>query len=205
MGCSAFKKMSTLEYIATQRNNELFPYIKCKCGDDLKIVEVSHLPYQLPRYRTVFISKTDQDTVSVLDGYRTMYSFENTKYFFANVKVERSDQMKFTTDVEAIKNSSKYIVESVGDDNIDYMNETIINGIKTTWYERKQIDIGGTVGTYTLFKESENLIVTVYLLNQRENNRRFTSIEEFKVLRNAFLDKLTKCINSKNTELPKEL
>lgn len=53
---------------------------------------------------------------------------------------------------------------------------------------------GGPIGTYVLFDDSRRMIVTVYFLNQRPGRRRFKTIEEYRTLRDRFLDDYTTCM-----------
>jgi hypothetical protein len=53
---------------------------------------------------------------------------------------------------------------------------------------------GGPIGTYVLFDDSRKMIVTVYFLNQRAGRRQFRTIEEYRTLRNRFLEDYTTCI-----------
>ena len=52
------------------------------------------------------------------------------------------------------------------------------------------------LSTHMIFKASEYLVVTVYVLNQQPGHRRFDTFEEFAVLRDAFLEDCLKCLAS---------
>jgi hypothetical protein len=54
---------------------------------------------------------------------------------------------------------------------------------------------GGPIGTYVLFDDSRRMIVTVYFLNQRQERRRFRTIEEYRDLRDRFLESYTTCLS----------
>jgi hypothetical protein len=82
--------------------------------------------------------------------------------------------------------------------------KTMLNGFEHYGSDRDKIDVGGTMGIHLLFYDANNLIVTIYLLNQddkttgslfwRNGKRRFTNIAEYQTLRDDFLSRYSECL-----------
>jgi hypothetical protein len=129
--------------------------------------------------------------VSVENGYRLMYAFRDAGYYFANVKIERSDSGEYMRDKEVI---ARYM--RAGDERASFQEPRLLNGLEVIGLEKDTIDIGGVIGMYTAFLDRGYLVVTAYLLNQEKKKRRFNTIEEYRALRDRFLDDLTACVAS---------
>lgn len=56
--------------------------------------------------------------------------------------------------------------------------------------------IGNMLGIYVLFSDADHAIITVYFINQNANRKRFQTIEEWRVLREQFLQTYTACIKN---------
>ncbi len=65
------------------------------------------------------------------------------------------------------------------------------------------IDKGGVIGIYVIFSDADNVTVTVYFLNQGREHRRFKDIEEFRALRDTFLNRYTRCIKDGRSQMQK--
>jgi hypothetical protein len=131
------------------------------------------------------------DSVSVQTGHRVMYAFEDAGYFFANVKIERSNPLEYERDKEVIVRQLRTIDGGNG-----FLGRRDMHGMPVFGSETDTLDRGGTIGIHTAFLDADHVVVTVYLLNQGKKNRRFNTIEEYRALRDRFLDDLTACVAS---------
>jgi len=172
----------------------LKPYLSCKFEDDLKVREVTRRPKSAESFRTV---ETGEGTkkVSVIGGYRVMFAYPDARYFFANVKVEQSSPQDYAQDKETVIAEVKHLpsMKNVAEP-MAYGGERDFNGYESHGADRGVIDKGGVLGIHALFSDTDHVIITVYFLNQGRENRRFQSIEEYRVLRDKFLDRYTSCI-----------
>jgi len=79
-----------------------------------------------------------------------------------------------------------------------YTDKMMLNGFEHYGMDRDKIDVGGQVGIHVLFYDADHLIITIYFLNQGKavllNNRRFENMEQYRELRDDFLDRYTECL-----------
>jgi hypothetical protein len=180
---------------AVDKSELLKPYLSCKSDDGLYVKEVTQRSKSAENYRTVRTAGGEKK-VSVVDGYRVMFAYEKAHYFFANVKIEQSKVQEYASDKEAIIESIKYLpfYENVPAKMV-YRGKSDFNGYEVYGADMDVIDKGGVLGIYVIFSNTDNVIVTVYFLNQGREHRRFSKIEEFRSLRDNFLNRYTRCIN----------
>ena len=181
----------------------LKPYTTCKMPGDLKIKEVTRRPKSAEKYRELETGK-GTEKVSVVDGYRVMFAYNDVFYYFANVKVELSEPASYAQDKEKVINSLKNNAATKQATGIIYSDKTMLNGFEHYGTDRDKIDVGGTLGVHVLFYDANNLIVTIYLLNQddkttgslfwRNGKRRFTNIAEYQSLKDDFLNHYSECL-----------
>ena len=148
------------------------------------------------------------ERVSVSDGYNAMYAFPGTHYF-ANVKIERSEVGHFELDREIIGralrhecqrklvNVENYLAtkpavwekfERIRMPGRPYLEveEGTRNGIAYLACTENAIGlISSTISQVQLFVPTKRITVTAYLLNQ--DKAHFSTIEEFRQLRDEFL------------------
>lgn len=169
-------------------------YLSCKFEDDLQVKEINRRSKSAESFRTVETAEGSKK-VSVIDGYRVMFSYPKTPYFFANVKVEQSSPQDYAKDKETVIEEIKYL-PSMKNALVPmvYGGKRDLNGYGTYGADREVIDKGGVLGVQVLFSDTEHVIITVYFLNQGREKRRFQNIEEYRVLRDRFLNQYTSCI-----------
>jgi len=180
----------------------LKPYTTCKLPGDLKVKEVTRRPKSMEKYREVTTTKGNE-RVSVLDGYRVMFAYKDVLYYYANVKIEQSDSANYLQDKEKVISELKYDSPTKpAATGIIYTGRTMLNGFEHYGFDRDRIDVGGTMGVHVLFYDAGHLIITIYLLNQDDKNvfraqfgrRRFTNIEEYRTLKDDFLNHYSECL-----------
>jgi hypothetical protein len=169
-------------------------YLSCRYGAGLNVVSVLRRQASDPRSRTV-ATATGERKISVIDGYRLMLS-QGEPGYFANMKIEKSDPRQYASDKDAaIKN-------------LEYAMKTAAPGIKPVWdhmpyngydvYAVTDTTMGvvGPNGMYLLFRDSAQVIVTIYFLGQKPEHRHFRTIQEHDAIVDKMLEDLTTCANA---------
>jgi hypothetical protein len=175
--------------------SSLKPYLTCKFDDGLKIVETSrHRQATSPdRFRTVETNGVEEK-VSVVDGYRIMVAYPKTHYF-ANIKAENSNPDDYEKDKETVIANLKSVTSTAGDIESKEPTKISYNGFEGYSSSRKTLNMG-TLGIVMLFSDTRHEILTIYLLNQEPKHRKFQTIEEWRALRDNFLNNYTACIKN---------
>ena len=182
-----------------KKDDPLKPYTACKVSGGLKVVEVARRKDK-SNFRTVTTDK-GEEKVSVVDGYRVMFSYPDLPYYYANVKIEQSDPQSYADDKERVINQLKRYASIKQATKMIFADKTMLNGFEHYGIDRDVIDVGGQVGTHLLLDDANHLIITLYFLNQQvgrslllPNNRRFNTIEEYIALRDDFLNRYSECL-----------
>jgi len=147
------------------------------------------LPATSEKVRTI---KTDKGEVEVsrIDGYRVLYT-NNKKAPFVNLKVELSEKNSYANDKKNLIDNLKFITANTPEMETKDLIELEFNGYKVYGVSRKTIISGNILGLFMLFPENG---VTVFFdfLNTKPEFRNFTSVEDYKKLRDQFIDEYTK-------------
>lgn len=160
-----------------------------------------------------------KETVSVQDGYRAMYLFPGSQYF-ANVKVERSAAGQFEADRDVIEralrhecqrkliNVEEFVaqkpavrekLESIRMPGRPYLEveQGEAHGIEYLACTENAIGlISSTISQVQLFIPAKRITVTAYLLKQQKMH--FTTIQQFRELRDAFINSYAAFLGAKN-------
>jgi len=174
-----------------EASNGLEPYTKCEFGAGLVAVSVDRLPGTGVRHRSVVTAEGER-RVSMMDGYRVLLAYPGTEYF-ANVKVERSAPDEYVSDRGVIVAGLEHLAATGGPAK-GTVEHRHLRGFDMVCLNNSTINVPGPISMYVLFNDSTQTVVTVYFLNQRAEQRRFQTFEEYAALRDAFLEDYTKCI-----------
>ena len=192
--------------------------IPAELNGGLKLVELSDRCTGCEPWRYVeFYSNSSaepikKEKITVAAGYRAMYAYPGTQYF-SNTKIEQSAPGRFEADRRVIEDAishefrrKKERVESYlaanpqirerveakrlkGKDYIEF-EEGERKGIHFVTYVENVIGLtGGTISQVHFFVPSARITVTAYLLKQER--QKFADIEEFRKLRQEFIDGYT--------------
>jgi hypothetical protein len=175
-------------------SDPLKPYTTCEMGGDLKVKDITRRPKSAEKYREVTTDRGNE-RVSVVNGYRVMFGYEDVRYYFANVKIEQSDAESYAQDKERVINELKHYSSTKQATKIQYHDKQVLNGFEHYGIDRDVIDVGGQVGIHVLFGDTKHLIITIYFLNQEKKNRRFNNLEEYFALQADFLNRYTECLS----------
>jgi len=173
-------------------------YLGCRSSDpNLRIVETKRLPPDAPRFREVAVGGKTQ-RVSVLDGYRVLYGFEDVAAAFANVKVERSDPGAYAADKDTLIRMQQTMPST---DKVAYRH-LVLNGIETHGVDKPELDVGGIVGSYVVFLDADQAVVSLYFVNDRKAATKISDIRAYQLVRDRFLDDLTRCFSAGGGNAP---
>jgi hypothetical protein len=190
---------------AQQRVDSLRPLTRCDFVDGLRIVALDRTPAEIQERQVM--TALGVQRVSLADGYRVMLTYPASD-FFANVKVERSQDSRYSNDKNAIVAHMEYLANQSSKEAgaMVPLEHKAYGGLDMYSFDFPTVDFfiannpptlgGGPIGTYVLFDDARRLIVTVYFLNQRSERRRFRTIEEYRVLRDRFLERYVACLNA---------
>jgi len=180
---------------AAHRTSVLEPYIRCDgFAGGVRAVTLDRRPADAPRWRTVeLLGKSER--VSIVDGYRVMYSYPRTLPF-ARLNAERSDPASYPADRRAVMKYFEGIAQS--DDN------TALSAFSTGGFAIQSLTkkaLGGTtLGITQLLSDADGVIVTIYFPNQVAELRQFQSHEEFVRLRDEFVRGYAGCAAGRRLE-----
>lgn len=178
--------------IVSARTEPLDAYISCPYGGGLSVVSTTRLAGRGVRYRTVDTSNGERK-VSVIDGYRLLLAQGEPSYF-ANMKVEKSDPSQYLRDKDAVIKSLEFLMERSGNARAVWEHMPY-NGFDVYGLIDPTMDDNGPNGINVLFRDSTQTIVTIYLLGQKPEYRKFKTIEEHDALVDRMLEELTTCAN----------
>lgn len=174
-------------------SEKLKRYTSCRFDNDLYIKEVARRDKSAENHRTVKTSAGEKK-VSVVDGYRVMYAYQKARYYFANVKIEQSNVQDYANDKETVIEQIKYLPFYDTPIKMVFRGNQSLNGFEVYGADMDVIDKGGVIGIYVIFSDADNVVITIYFLNQGREHRRYNNIDEFRSVRDDFLQRYTRCI-----------
>ena len=173
---------------------KLQPYVHCDgFAEGVRGVTQDRRPQTAEPWREVGFGGNSQ-RVSVIDGYRVMYSYART-YPFANLKAEQSDPSKYPEDKKIV--TSYFADIARADDKSDLVNFSG-KGFSGQTLTKRELT-GRTLGITHILWDEDAIIVTIYFLNQAPENRRFKTYEEFISLRDSFVHGYIECVTKKKS------
>jgi hypothetical protein len=178
--------------VAAEDGSRLQPYIHCDgFAGGVRGVTLDRRPPTAEPWREVSSGGTTW-RVSVVEGYRVMYSYPRT-YPFANLKAERSDPSKYAEDKQLVMRSVAELASVDGNTElIDFANQSFSGQTVT----KKELG-GSTLGITQIFSDRDLVIVTIFFLNHAPQDRRFQTYEEFISLRDDFVRGYMECVAKK--------
>jgi hypothetical protein len=173
---------------------KLQSYVHCDgFAGGVRGVTLDRRPQTAEPWREVGLSGKKQ-RVSVIDGYRVMYSYART-YPFAHLKAERSDASRYIEDKGIV--ALNLVEMAKADESLVLVNFSYRDFSGQTLTKRELA--GHALGIVQIFSDEDLIIVTVYFLNQAPENRRFRTYEEFISLRDAFIRGYIDCVVTKRS------
>ena len=178
--------------VAAEDSSRLQPYIHCDgFAGGVRGVTLDRRPPTAEPWRDVS-SGGSTWRVSVVEGYRVMYSYPRT-YPFASLKAERSDPSNYREDKQIVMRSLVELSRADGNtERVDFSNQ----GLSGQTVTKKELG-GSTLGITQIFSDEDAVIVTIFFLNHAPQNRSFQTYEEFIALRDDFVRGYIECVAKK--------
>ncbi len=177
----------------SDQSDLLKPYTVCEFDDGLKIVKFERLPKREIYSRGVKTADGEKE-VTRIDSYRMLAAYPKTDAF-ANVRPEKSRPDKYVQDKKNAIEELKYLISTGKEIESTEPIKANYNGFESYGFNRRTLEIGNTVGVYVLFNDADQTITTIYLFNANPKKRKFQTIEEWRTLKENFLNNYTRCIN----------
>jgi len=178
---------------SSERDDSLKPFTSCVLANGLKIVQVDRLPKDV-KSRTVKTSKGDQK-ISLADGYRVMVAYNDERDWFANIKAEKSFTTEYEQDKERALENLKWAAST--SKKLESQEPVKVSfGEYEGYGTSKRTLTGNMLGIYVLFSDIDRTITTFYFINQNPKRKRFQTVEEWRVLRDVFLNTYITCVKS---------
>jgi len=168
-------------------------YLSCVFDDGLTVAETIRLPKGAEKFRRLKTLNGIRK-VSRIDGYTVVFKNPNNG-FVANVKVEQSNPQDYPQDKQIIVEDLKLQLSTAKAMDAADIRTATMKRFQTYGVDRNTLEIGQVIGTYVLFSDSDQKVITIYFLNQGPGKRKFQSIEEYRTLRDKFLTQYISCIN----------
>jgi len=179
--------LSVLSTVSVAQDSDLKAYTACNLGTDFQIVQVdgpvNDFSWPAP-------SRAGEVSIPVETGYRVLVTYRQDEPF-GNLKVERIPEKEFVNVRANLLNSFDYLSSEPGMD--PKIRTQAFNGLTFYGVDRNKLE-GGVLSTYALFREDRNIVVSLYLLNAEPAERKFKTLEEYKAIRDKFLDAFSKCM-----------
>lgn len=140
-------------------------------------------------HRTLPTSKGDV-VITRVDGYRVLYN-NNKDVPFVNLKVEQTEEGAYLTDQTKLLENLRYFAATGVNMESNEVIKLEFNGYTIWGVSRNSIKEGSNLGTFVMFPGND-IVVYFYFNNLKPGYRHFETAEEYKALRNAFIDEYTR-------------
>lgn len=172
---------------AVAQVNELKRYTECKLAYPFSVVQVDG-PREDFDWPTP--TKAGNTPVHVESGYRVLVAYMQTEGF-GNLKVERLPATQYSKEKADLLSSLDNLATQSG------MNGKVdrrqLHGYALYGANRATLQ-GGVLSVYNLFDDADRVAVTMYLLNAEPSLRKFSTVEQYDSIRDAFLESYTSCL-----------
>lgn len=174
---------------AAQGDDALKPYLSCEFKDGLRIVSTAHLPVQA-QSRPVHTADGVKQ-VSVLDGYRISFGYPGTEPF-ADVRAELSAPGHYLEDKKTIVHQMAFIAAAGAGSPVPILHE-VYSGFDHFQLDDLTIN-HSPIAMHTFFDDARQVVVTIYFLNAEPSRRKYASMDEFRTLRDRFIEAYFACV-----------
>jgi hypothetical protein len=173
--------------LMAQQQQPLRNYTECKF-QEFQIVQVDPLPSAM--VRTIETPQGDRD-VKLPEGFRVLMTYDKTEPFI-NMKAERLEASTYSADKQALLDNLEKLTQTP-DMEAPAPGKMTLNGFDLYGINRKKLE-GGVLGIYELFNDSDQTVVTFYVLNAEPSERKFQTVQKYRTIRDKFLLDYTACI-----------
>src|SRR5664280_2940587 len=169
------------------QESDLKAYTTCNLGPDFQIAEVDG---PVTDFAWPTPTKNGEVRIPVETGFRVLVTYKETE-LFGNLKVERLPKAHYLDEKASLLSSLEYLSKEPGmEPNVQI---DVRNGLTLYGTTRNKLE-GGVLSNYNLFLDDKSVAISMYLLNAKPAERQFSTLDEYKKIRERFLDAYTKCL-----------
>lgn len=195
---SFFPVLITTLILGLTDKRELNPcYLSFTSASGLVAGEPGRLPEDAEKVRKVHTEKGEMD-VTCVDGYRILY-YNEKKAPFVNLKVELSEKGAYESDQRSLLDNLRYLIANSASMESKELIELEFNGYRIYGLSRSTIASGSTLGTFVMFPGND-VTVYFYFNNLRPEYRTFETAEDYKKLRDTFINAYTQHLGACHTK-----
>lgn len=173
--------------LPAQEKDNLKSYVNCEFGDKYQIEDSVERSQAFMRSVATMDGK---DVVEVSHGWSLHIAYDGTP--FVNFKAERLGKSNYQRDKNALISNLGYAATTSKGMESNKPQQSPLSGFDLYSINRKQLE-GGVLSIYLLFQDSEQIVVTLYLLNTSPEAPKFRTMEEYHKLRDNFLNSYVAC------------
>ena len=162
-------------------------FSRCKLGGDFEIVQVDRLPGTVTRSLQTPVGPKE---VVMTDGYRILITYQNEP--FVNLKAEQFDKARYSNDKQSLIDSLGPSAKGTPNSESEKPAKSKMGRFESYAINRTKLE-GGVLSMYLWFDDSDAQVLTAYILNDEPAARKFKTIDEYRDLRDRFLQKLSGC------------
>jgi hypothetical protein len=185
--CTLFVLIA-LSVSAYGQQRALQAYGECKLKDFV-VEETDYLPHSIAR---TIKTTTGEQTVVVSEGARVLITYKDRP--FLNLKVERFDKSSFHKDKSTLIDGVAQAAAGSNDMDTSALKMRLSNRIEIYGIDRKQLE-GGVLSIYLMVDEKNLIVMTGYFLNDYPEERKFNTVEEYRVIRDLYIKSFTECLS----------
>jgi hypothetical protein len=168
------------------REDNLRRYVDCNFGKAFEVVESAERDQ--PFVRSIGTSKNRREIV-VEHGFSLHIGYAETP--FVNFKAERLGS--FALAKKQLIRELSTMAEGTPDMESNTPRRSALNGFDLYVIDRTKLS-GGVQSVYLLFRDADQTVVTLYVLNTPPESPQFSTIEQYHALSNSFVQIYTACV-----------
>lgn len=169
--------------------DNLSHYTQCDFGP-FKVEQSSEM--DRPSNRTVWTAKGDQK-IEVAHSISLHIAYEGIP--FVTFKAEKLGTA-FAASKQTLIDSVQYVGARPEMEAVTPW-PSAMSGFEVYGINRKEI-AGGVLSIYLLFRDADQTVITLYMVNMQFETQKFGTMEEYRVLRDRFLNVYTACAGAQS-------
>lgn len=173
---------------AMAQQDNLRRYTTCDFGGKLSVEESEERAQ--PFLRSVNTSHGTKE-IAVLHGFSLHIAYAGTP--FVNFKAERLDH--FASMKQTLIDQLSTMAKGTKGIESKTPGETSFNGFDVFAIDRTKLS-GGVQSVYLLFRDADETVVTLYILNTPREAPQFSTVEQYRALSEAFVQAYTACVEN---------
>jgi hypothetical protein len=109
-----------------------------------------------------------------------------------NLKIELSVKGRFSADKRNALEEMKHVSDT--SHGTPALERGMQHGVDMAALNRARLE-GGVISIYSFFDDESGIIATAYILNQLPERRAFRDLQQYRILRDRFVEEFTSCMS----------